>query len=105
MAGGQRARVQLAFLRLYHTHYIYSYIISYSFNSNLWYSHLSFPLSRMKKLGHGKFSKFAQGHSISKWWDLNLNTLTPKLVFLIYILYCARGRKSKVWSRLVRGIV
>lgn len=93
------------FLRLYHTCYIYSYIISFSFNNNLWDSHLSFPLSQAKKLGHGKFSKFAQGHRISKWWDLNLNKLTPKLVFLICLLYCARGRKSKVWSRLVREIV
>lgn len=61
-----------------------TYIVSFSFNNNLQDSHLSFPLSQVKKLGHGKFSKFAQGHRMSKWWDLNLVKLTPEPVFFFF---------------------
>lgn len=72
------------------------YIISFDSNNSLWDSYLSFPLSQVKKLGRRKFSKFVQGHRISKWWDLNLSRLTPGSVFLIFMHYCARGRRREV---------
>lgn len=104
MAGGQRARVQLASLdctiHVTYIHILFPSVLTITYGIAIYH----FPFLGRRN-GHGKFSKFAQGHRISKWWDLNLNKLTPKLVFLICLLYCARGRKSKVWSRLVRGIV